>query len=156
MGSTASRRDRKVKKERNRVKRQATLDQRRKEAFADALQSLSDQVRGRVASGEAKIAVGMLPTSDVLLISMWDESSMQVVTQRIVVRHAGSLDAVNKAVVARGVAINEWASFLAEFQSTCAAAENGQAAISLLGWRPEEVPPSASTGGSGSGLPSRS
>jgi hypothetical protein len=155
MGSAASRRERKVQKERDRVKRQAKLDQRREVAFSDALQCLSDQVRGRVASGEAKIAVGMLPTSDVLLISMWDESSVQVVTQRIVVRHAGSLNEVNKAVVARGVALGEWASFLAEFQSACAAAEHGQAAISLLGWRPGEVPPSASTGGSGSGLPSR-
>ncbi len=155
MGNIDSRRRRKEQKERQQVKRQQQLAERRESHLARSLLDLESQVSGFVSSGRAKVAICMLPDQTGLIVSMWDLVHPRVLTRRVVLRHDQALDPVQAEVAQRGIGIPEWLSFLGEFMSTCASAGPGQAAISMIQWRPGEGPPvgSGSTTERPAGLP---
>jgi hypothetical protein len=157
MGNIDSRRRRKEQKERQQIKRQQQLAERRDAHLARSLLDLESQVSGCVSSGRAKVAICMLPDQTGLIVSMWDLVHPRVLTRRVVLRHDQALDPVQAEVVQRGIGIPEWLSFLGEFMSTCASAGPGQAAISMIQWRPGEGPPVdvGSTAAVPSGLPGR-
>jgi hypothetical protein len=141
MANIDSRRRRKEQKERQQLKRERQLAERREADISRSLTHLESQVSGFVSNGTAKVAVGMLPDHTGLIVSMWDLLQPRVVTRRIVLRHDRALDPVQAEVTQRGIGIPEWLSFLGEFMSTCASAGPGQSAISMIQWRPGEGPP---------------
>jgi hypothetical protein len=155
MGNIDSRRRRKEQKERHEVKRQQQLAERRAVQRTHALLDLESQVSGFVSSGRAKVAVCMLPDHTGLIVSMWDLVHPRVLTRRVVLRHDQDLDPVQAELAERGIGIPEWLSFLGELMSMCASAGPGQAAISMIQWRPGEGPPveSGSTPAMPVGLP---
>jgi hypothetical protein len=136
MGTAESRRRRKEQKERQQRKR-ADRAERQAAYEATALTSLTAQVSGLVADGSAKVAVGMLPGHEALIVAMWDDTEPVVRTRRL----TGGDDGIAESLMRRGIYPDEWLSFLTGFLQTGASAEPGQAAISMMQWRPDEGPP---------------
>jgi len=151
MGNIDSRRRRKEQKERQQRKRQERLAERHESQVAASLDALAGQVSGLVADGSSKVAVGMLPGREEMIVAMWDDTEPRVCTRRLTGYH----DGIPEAVQRRGIAIDEWLSFLTQLLQTCASADPGQAAISMIQWRPGEGPPvgSGSTTERPAGLP---
>jgi hypothetical protein len=137
MGTAESRRRRKEQKERLQRKRADRLAERQVAQVSTALTSLTAQVSSLVADGSAKVAVGMLPGHEALIVAMWDDSEPVVRTRRL----TGGDDGIAESLMRRGIYPDEWLSFLTGFLQTGASAEPGQAAISMMQWRPGEGPP---------------